>query len=79
MKSIAYSFRLGATTVSNVISRVCGALWDNLNDEFVKIPDEDGWLKISEDFELKWNFPHCLGAIDGKHVCIQVRFFSYTT
>lgn len=28
------------------------------------------WKKISNDFQEKWNFPHCLGAVDGKHVQI---------
>lgn len=26
---------------------------------------------MSKDFQTIWNFPHCLGAIDGKHVVIQ--------
>ena len=30
------------------------------------------WKKISDEFEEMWNFPHCIGAIDGKHVLIQV-------
>lgn len=32
---------------------------------------EDEWRKIAEGFDLKWQFPHCLGAIDGKHIFIQ--------
>lgn len=28
------------------------------------------WLDIAAGFENKWQFPHCLGAIDGKHVQI---------
>lgn len=29
------------------------------------------WYKISEEFNNKWNYPNCLGAMDGKHVSIR--------
>lgn len=32
---------------------------------------ESEWRAISKDFADKWNFPHCLGAVDGKHIFIQ--------
>ena len=40
---------------------------------FIKVPStETEWLDIFKRFEEKWNFPHALGAIDGKHVRIQM-------
>ena len=29
------------------------------------------WLRIAEQYETRWNFPHCIVAVDGKHVNIQ--------
>ena len=31
---------------------------------------EDEWLAIAEDFYKKWQFPNCIGAMDGKHIAI---------
>ncbi|XP_030751389.1 protein ANTAGONIST OF LIKE HETEROCHROMATIN PROTEIN 1-like [Sitophilus oryzae] len=71
MKSLSYNYRLGLSTVSNIIKSTCSALWISFNKEYLPIPDKEKWLKIATDFEMKWNFPNCLGAIDGKHVRIQ--------
>jgi len=28
----------------------------------------EGWEIISNDFQARANFPHCVGAVDGKHI-----------
>ena len=28
-------------------------------------------MEIAEGYKSKWNFPHCIGAIDGKHIQIE--------
>lgn len=38
----------------------------------MKMPETaDDWRLIAENFNDKWNFPLCLGAIDGKHVVVK--------
>lgn len=31
-------------------------------------PDEDAWYNIAAGFERHAHFPHCIGAVDGKHI-----------
>ncbi len=37
----------------------------------MKTPSEEQWKTIIKDFWLRWNFPNCCVAIDGRHVRIQ--------
>lgn len=72
MVSISYAFRIAPSTVSHIIRETCDTLWECLNENVLLQPNEESWLQIAQDFEEKWNLPHCVGAIDGKHVVIQV-------
>ena len=37
----------------------------------MKLPRNcDDWKLIASDFWSRWQFPHCLGALDGKHVVL---------
>ena len=38
-------------------------------EEYMSLPDfKEKWLPVVKGFEEKWQFPNCVGAIDGKHV-----------
>ena len=72
MQTISFSYRLGHSTVCNVIDGTCDAIWEALSPEYLCTPKNcEDWRRISNGFETAWNFPHCLGAIHGKHVMMQ--------
>ena len=82
--SLSFEYRMGKSTVCCIVKEVCEAIWSALRSEYVKMPaNEVEWLRVSEDFEKIWNFPNCVGAIDGKHIVIQApsnagsTFFNY--
>lgn len=37
------------------------------------------WLKIAEEYETIWQFPHCIGSLDGKHIIIKAPGHSGST
>ena len=39
-------------------------------------PAKQDWLQIASEFETRWNFPNCVGAVDGKHVVIKSPAYS---
>lgn len=82
--SLSFNFRMGRSTVCGIVRETCDAIWSALQPQYVKAPScEAEWVGVSKQFEQIWNFPNCLGAIDGKHIVMQAprnsgsSFFNY--
>ncbi|CAN7983390.1 unnamed protein product [Ixodes hexagonus] len=72
VRSSSFNFMSGRSTACHVVSEVCQAIWNILGPIYVVCPSTEGeWLRVARDFEERWNMPHCVGAIDGKHVNIE--------
>ena len=71
--SMSMGYRMSPTTIGRIILETCMAIWIVLLEQgYFKVPSNHlEWEKIADGFEAKWNFPHCVGAIDGKHVVMQ--------
>lgn len=69
-RSIAFSFRVGVATISKIVREVTKIIWEELQALHMKIPGEDDFRKIADDYYNIWNFPNCIGSIDGKHIRI---------
>lgn len=82
-RTIAFSYRVGVSTVAGIVGEVARAIWDALVQEVMPVPTTEDWRSIATDFLHRWNFPNCLGSIDGKHVVIKAPdnsgslFFNY--
>ncbi|XP_031356255.1 protein ALP1-like isoform X1 [Photinus pyralis] len=69
MQTVAWKFKMGKSTVHCIIKEMCQAIFDVLHNDYLQPPrNEEEWLSIATSFENTWNFPHCLGALDGKHI-----------
>ncbi|XP_071491135.1 uncharacterized protein [Diadema antillarum] len=55
----------------NIVKDVCEAMWKRLQPLYMPEPSQKMLEEIAEGFQRRWNFPHCIGAIDGKHVIVQ--------
>jgi hypothetical protein len=39
---------------------------------FLQMPSSDEkWLQVARIFKDKWQFPHCIGAVGGRHCSLQ--------
>nr|CAI5850328.1 unnamed protein product [Callosobruchus analis] len=59
------------STVPNIVKEMTRTLWNVLQPIHMPVPTEATFRKISDDFMQTWNFPHYIGAIDGKRIKIK--------
>ncbi|XP_036327841.1 protein ANTAGONIST OF LIKE HETEROCHROMATIN PROTEIN 1-like isoform X1 [Rhagoletis pomonella] len=69
--SLSESFRVPRSTISELLKEVLDSIYAVLQ-EYIQVPKTtEQWLEVQKDFNDKWQFPFCCGAIDGKHVVID--------
>ncbi|XP_011409411.2 PREDICTED: uncharacterized protein LOC105316284, partial [Amphimedon queenslandica] len=69
--SLQYIYRIPAQTIGKIVPDTCRAIVKALK-HYIQVPKtEDEWKSIAHQFNNKWQFPNCIGALDGKHVLIQ--------
>ncbi|XP_028132028.2 uncharacterized protein LOC114327552 [Diabrotica virgifera virgifera] len=68
-RSLMFSTRIHESTISIIVPEVCQVIYNKLKDEYMKMPQTvNEWQQVANAFENLWQFPMCLGAIDGKHI-----------
>ena len=70
--SLSQQFRVGLSTVRLIVRQTCRLIYRTLKGRYLCTPrTHQEWMKISSDFNKRWQFPHLLGLVDGKHIRID--------
>ncbi|XP_069615755.1 uncharacterized protein [Ranitomeya imitator] len=76
-------FLLGKSTISGIVRDTCTEIWRRLHQEVMPEPKMANWLNIAQGFQDTCQFPHCIGALDGKHIRVRkppgsgTQFYNY--
>lgn len=74
---------MGFSTVRGIVKDVCEAIWEILGPIVMPEPTEKLWREVAGRYKNMWNFPNCIGALDGKHINIRCpinggsQFYNY--
>ena len=70
--SLSQQFRIGLSTCRLIVRETCRLIYRTMKARYLRTPAScQEWEKISQDFNTRWQFPHLLGLVDGKHIRIE--------
>lgn len=59
-------------SISRIVSETTAAIIEVFEDEVMNTPSTEAeWHAIAQRYNERWNFPHVLGSIDGKHIRVK--------
>lgn len=71
--SMCLAWYIAPNTISKIIKEVSEAIVAEFSEELMTPPvTAVNWKKVADHFSDRWNFHHCLGALDGKHVALRM-------
>lgn len=68
MSDLQYQYRLAKSAISVIARQVCQAICVNIMNLCFPELTEKMWMEKAAEFYDRSNFPHCIGAIDDKHI-----------
>ena len=72
---LSLQYHIGRQTILKITPETCKAIYDALVAKYANIPlSQEDWLAILQQFEDRWNLPHVVGALHGKHIRIPLYF-----
>lgn len=69
-RSLAFAFRISHSYISTLVKETLLTICTHLVPMFIPAPSKDLLKRNAEEFWKRWNFPNCVGALDGKHIRI---------
>lgn len=69
-RSLQFDSRVSQERISRIIKEVFSAIAKHTH-MLMPVPSKGDWKKHAANLFRMWNFPHVIGAIDGKHIRIQ--------
>ena len=83
LRALAFSFRMGDTTVGRIVKETVEILWEELHPLHTSLPTTESLQNNANKFANVWNFPHVVGVLVDKHIRIVcptdpgAMFFNY--
>ena len=69
-RTISHLFGVGLSSVCVTVNQVCEAIVVLFGPQYIKLPQGEGWQTVVDGFLQRWQFPQCVGAMDGSHIPI---------
>ncbi|XP_051169954.1 uncharacterized protein LOC127287187 [Leptopilina boulardi] len=69
--STANLFHVGKSTTYKIVGEVCPIIWELLSPIYLAWKSAEELKVVAEGYQRRWNFPHCLGSLDGKEIRIK--------
>ncbi|XP_066585172.1 putative nuclease HARBI1 [Prorops nasuta] len=68
-RSLEYSTRFSLSTISLIVPETCSIIYLVLRKKYLNTPNtNEEWADVANRYFQLWNFPHCIGAMDGRHI-----------
>ena len=76
-RTLMYWLRVAHNTICSIVRDVCEAIVSAYAGGVIQTPTgPEEWKAIADQFAAKWQFPHAIGALDGK-ACTSSHYFCY--